>query len=186
MDVDEILLEAESKMDDAVTALDKKLIMIRTGRANPGLVESIDIEAYGSTIKLQQVAQIGVPEARLIVIKPFDPSVIGDIEKGILASNIGITPQNDGQFIRLSIPGLTEDRRKQIANEVREIGEQMKVSIRNIRRDANKDIDKAEKDKSLSEDGAYQAKEDIQEMLKKYEEAIEEKISKKVEEVQTV
>ena len=186
MDVDEILLEAESKMDDGLSALEQKLNLVRTGRANPALVEHLEIEAYGDKVRLNQIAQIGIPEARLIVIKPFDPSIINDVEKGILASNIGLTPQNDGQFIRLSIPGLTEDRRKQIAHEVKDMGEQIKVSIRNIRRDANKEIDTAEKNEGLSEDGSFTAKENIQELLKKYEDKIAEVVSKKVEEVQTV
>ena len=111
MELDEILLDAEERMEDAVNALKSKLNMVRTGRANPAVFEAIEIEAYGAKVPLVQLAQIGVPEARLIVVKPFDPSTINDIEKGILASNVGITPQSDGQFIRLAIPGLTEERR---------------------------------------------------------------------------
>jgi len=186
MDIDEVLLDAESKMDDGVSVLEQKLKLVRTGRANPALVEHLEIQAYGDTVRLNQVAQIGIPEARLIVVKPFDPSIINDIEKGIQASNIGLTPQNDGQFIRLPVPGLTEERRKQIAQDVKETGEQIKVSIRNIRRDANKEIDTAEKNKEISEDAAFSAKEDIQELLKTYETKIEEMVSRKTEEVTTV
>ena len=120
------------------------------------------------------------------MIKPFDPNTLGDIEKAIMAANIGITPQSDGQFIRLAIPGLTEERRRQIANEVKEIGEQIKVSVRNARRDANKDIEKAQKDGEVSEDGAYTAKDGVQDLLKKYEKEITELVDKKVEEVTTV
>ncbi|MFC1582951.1 ribosome recycling factor [Planctomycetota bacterium] len=186
MDADEILLDAESKMDDAVTALKTKLNLVRTGRANPALVENLEVEAYGTRVPLKQIAQIGVPEARLIMIKPFDPSTLGNIEKAVLAGNIGITPNNDGQFIRLAIPGLTEERRRKIASEVRETGEQIKVSMRNARRDANKDIDKSQKDGDFSEDMAYTAKAEIQELVKKYEDAIEALIDKKVQEVTTV
>lgn len=186
MDVDEILLDAESKMDDALSVLEQKLNLVRTGRANPALVENIEIEAYGDKVRLNQVAQIGIPEARLIVIKPFDPSIINNIEKGIQAANIGISPQNDGQFIRLSVPGLTEERRKQIANEVKKTGEQIKVSLRNIRRDANKEISSAEKNKALSEDASFSTKEEIQEMLKTYEKKTDDAVSKKVDEVTTV
>ena len=186
MDVDEILLETESKMDDAVAALKKKLNLVRTGRANPALVENLEVEAYGTRVPLKQMAQIGVPEARLIMIKPFDPSTLGNIEKTILAANVGITPNNDGQFIRLAIPGLTEERRRKIAAEVRDTGEQIKISVRNIRRDANKDIDKSQKDGDFSEDMAYTAKEDVQELVKKYENEIQELVEKKVGEVTKV
>jgi len=186
MDVDELLLETEGKMEDAISALQQKLRVIRTGRANPAMVEHIEVEAYGDRMRLNQLAQIAVPEARLIMIKPFDPSIIDEIEKGILAANIGLTPQNDGRFIRLVVPSLTEERRKQIAQEVKNIGEQIKVSLRNIRRDANKHIDEAEKNEGLSEDAAYAAKEEVQETLKKYEKQVEEMVAKKVEEIQTL
>lgn len=186
MDADEILLEAESKMDDAVAALKKKLQIIRTGRANPALVENIEVNAYDTAVPLMQLAQIGIPEARLIVIKPYDPSTLKDIEKAILASNLGLTPQSDGQFIRLTIPGLTQERRNKLADEVSDIGEQIKISIRNIRREANKEVDKAEKNKEFSEDDSYKAKDAIQDLLKSYEEKVNKIVEQKANEVTTI
>ncbi len=186
MDVDEVLLETESAFDDAVSALKSKLSKIRTGRANPSLVEGISVEVYGTHVPLKQLAQVGIPEARLIVIKAFDPNTIKDIEKALLASNIGITPQSDGQFIRLSVPGLTQERRNKIAGEVKDIGEQIKVSLRNRRRDSNKELDKAEKEEGLPEDAKYKAQDEIQELLKKYEKTVSDLVDKKIEEVKTV
>ncbi|MFH1707024.1 MAG: ribosome recycling factor [Planctomycetota bacterium] len=185
MDIDEILLEAESQLDEAVTGLQHKLGLVRTGRANPALFENIEVEAYGGRVPLIKLGQIGVPEARLVVIKPFDPHVLGAIEKAILAANMGITPQNDGHFIRLAIPGLNEERRKLIAKEVREIGEQFIVRMRNIRRDAMKGIDQAEND-GLSEDDAARGRDAMQETFKGYEKQVEEQVAKKVTEVTTL
>ena len=186
-DLDGVLLYNPARLiRPLMTALKKKLARVRTGRANPAVLEDLKVDAYGAQVPLRQIAQIGIPEARLMVVKPFDPSVINNIEKAILASDIGITPQNDGQFIRLSVPGLTEDRRGKIANEVKDAGEQIKVSLRNTRRDANKEIEKAKKEEGLPEDAAFRAQEDIQELLKKYEETVADLVDKKVNEVKTV
>jgi len=169
MSTDEILLNVEEKMEKAVDVLKNQLSGIRTGRATPGLVDSIKVEAYGSLTPLKQVATIGAPEPQQIVIRPYDAATIKDIEKAIIASDIGLSPQNDGRVVRLNIPPLSAEVRKKMVTRIKELGEESKVSIRNIRRDGNKDVDKAEKDKVISEDQRDDAKEKIQELTKVHE-----------------
>ena len=185
MPVDDVLLEAEEKMEKAVTHLAEEFRGVRTGRASVGLVEHIKVDYYGSPTPLQQLANLGTPEPQLIVIKAYDPGSLKEIEKAILASDLGITPQNDGKVIRLQIPPLSEERRKQLAARARELAEQSKVSIRNIRREANKGIEVEEKDKSshLSEDEAFSGKEEIQELTKKFEGRVDELLDKKAKEI---
>ncbi len=168
MDLDDILLDAEDRMDKAVAVYSDELKRIRAGSANPGLVDSIRVSYYGSMTPLSQIANIGVPDPQLIVIKPYDPSSIDDIVKAIQASDIGINPQSDGRVIRLSVPGLSEERRKQMAGRVKNMGEDAKVAIRNIRRDANKHIDKLKKDSEIGEDECEGAQEEIQEMTDRH------------------
>jgi len=186
MPIDEITFEAEEKMDKAVDVLGEKYGGLRVGRANPGLVENLRIEYYGSPTPLKQLANIAAPEPQFIVIRPFDPNSCKDIEKALLASDIGITPNNDGKFIRLAIPPLSEERRTQVAVQARTLAEEAKVAIRNIRREANKDIDKEEKDKLCSEDEAYGAKEEVQELTKQYEEKVDELQDKKSAEIMEI
>lgn len=169
MSADEVLLDAEERMEKAIDILKKSLAGIRTGRANPGLVDSLRVEVYGSSMPLKQIATVGAPEPTQIVIRPYDASSIKDIEKAILASDLGFTPQSDGRVVRLNIPPLSTDVRKKLVARVKDLTEEAKVSIRNIRRDANKAADQAEKDKEISEDDRDRIKSDVQDLTKKYE-----------------
>ena len=169
MGADDILLDVEERMEKAVDRLKHDLTGIRTGRANPGLVDSLRVEVYGSPTPIKAVAQVGAPEATQIVIRPFDPGTLKDIEKAIQPSGLGFNPQNDGRVIRINIPPLSTDVRRKMVARIKELGEEAKVAIRNVRRDGNKAADQAEKDKELSEDDRDKAKEDIQELTKKYE-----------------
>ena len=169
MSTDEILLYVEERMEKAVRKLKGDLAGIRTGRANPGLVDSLRVEVYGSPVPIKQVASVGAPEPNQIVIRPYDPGTLKDIEKAIQASDLGFTPQNDGRVIRLNVPQLSTEVRRKMVSRVRELAEEAKVAIRNIRRDGNKSADQAEKDKELSEDDRDQVKEEIQELTKTYE-----------------
>lgn len=169
MSADDILLDAEDRMDKAIAVLKSSLAGIRTGRANPGLVDSLRVEAYGSQVPMKQLASVGAPEPTQIVIRPYDASTIKDIEKAIIASDLGFNPQSDGRLIRINIPPLSMEVRKKMVSRVRELAEEAKIAIRNVRRDANKAAEQAEKDKELTEDLCEKAKEDIQELTKRYE-----------------
>jgi ribosome recycling factor len=169
MSGDEILLDAEDRMDKAIQHLRGSLSGIRTGRANPGLVDSLRVEVYGSPTPIKQLASIGVPEATQIVIRPYDTGTIKDIEKAIIASGLGFNPQSDGRLIRINIPPLSAETRRKLVARVKELAEEAKVSIRNVRREANKAIDQAEKDKGISEDERDTLKEQVQELTKDYE-----------------
>ncbi len=166
---DEILLDTEERMDKAIGVLKTALAGIRTGRANPGLVDSLKVEVYGSSVPMKQLATVGAPEPTQIVIRPFDPGTIKEIEKAILASDLGFTPQSDGRVIRLNVPPLSMEVRRKLVGRIRELAEEAKVSVRNIRRDGNKAADQAEKEKDLSEDERDQVKDEIQELTKTYE-----------------
>jgi ribosome recycling factor len=136
------------------------------------LLDSVKVTVYGSQTPLKQLASVGAPEPQQLVIRPFDPSVIKDIEKAIVASELGLNPQNDGRIIRINIPPLSTDTRKKLVARIKELAEETRVSIRNVRRDANKAIETAEKDKVISEDDRDTAKEEVQELTKKYEESV--------------
>ena len=183
MPADDICLEAMDRMEKSVEALEHKLRTVRTGRASAALVDGIRVDYYGSPTPLRQIANIATPEAQLIVIRPFDPSSAKAIEKAILASEIGITPQNDGKFIRLNVPPLSEERRKRLAAQVRDIGEEAKVAVRNIRRDANKEMDREEKEKTIGEDEAFRGKEEVQKATKDAETRIDGIVERKSEEI---
>jgi ribosome recycling factor len=169
MDRDEILLDAEERMDKACEVYRDQLMGLRTGRATPGLIDSLRVDCYGSPTPLKQMANISVPEPQQIVIKPFDPSTIGNISKAIQASDLGLSPNSDGRLIRLNIPPLSNDRRKQLAGRVKELAEEARISIRNIRRDANKHADQAEKSKGMSKDECADCKDEIQKLTKQLE-----------------
>jgi ribosome recycling factor len=169
MNADEILLDVEERMEKAVDKLKHDLAGIRTGRANPGLVDSLRVEAYGSPTPLKQLASVGAPEPTQIVIRPFDPGTLKDIEKAILASGLGLTPMNDGKLIRLNVPALSTETRRKLVGRIKELTEEAKVAIRNVRRDGNKHADQGEKDKTLSEDDSENVKEEIQELTKRFE-----------------
>ena len=184
MGMDEILLEVEEKMEHDVEYLRKEFRGIRTGRASPGLVEHIKVDYYGSPTDLRQLASITTPDASLIVIKPFDPGSIKEIDKAIAASNIGINPQSDGKVIRLVVPALSGERRHQIAGQLKKLAEAARVAVRNARRDGNKDADHQQKSSEMTEDDTRICKEDIQKLTDKYEAAIEELLSAKTQEIE--
>jgi ribosome recycling factor len=172
MDYDEILLDATDRMDKAIEILKKNLSGIRTGRANPGLVDSLRVDAYGSPTPIKQIASVGAPEPTQIVIRPYDAGTIKDIEKAIVASDLGFNPQSDGRVIRINIPPLSTDVRKKMVTRIKELAEEAKVSIRNIRRDGNKAADQSEKDKVLSEDQCKAVKDEVQTLTKQYEDQV--------------
>ncbi|MFH1022817.1 MAG: ribosome recycling factor [Planctomycetota bacterium] len=180
--IDDILLEAEDKMDKGVNFLHEEFRKIRTGQASPALVEGIKVDYYGTPTPLRQIAQIAIPGPTLITIKPYDMAALGEIEKAILKSDLGITPSNDGKIIRLSLPPLSQERRKQLAGRIKEMAEQAKVSIRNVRKEAMKQLDKAE-DEGVPEDDADRAREDIQKLVKDYETKAEDVLAKKSKEI---
>jgi ribosome recycling factor len=169
MAADDILLDVEDRMDKAIQHLKQQLSGIRTGRANPGLVDSLKVEVYGSQTPMKSLAQVGAPEPQQILIRPYDAGTIKDIEKAIIASGLGFAPQSDGRVIRINVPPLTTETRKKLVARIKEITEEAKVSIRNVRRDGNKAADQAEKDKEMSEDDRDKLKDDIQELTKAYE-----------------
>jgi ribosome recycling factor len=169
MSVEEILFDAEERMEKALSKLKQDLTGIRTGRANPGMVDSLRVEAYGSPVPIKQIASVSAPEPQQLVIRPFDPGTIKDIEKGIIASDLGLAPQSVGKVIRLNIPPLSGEVRRKMVARTKELSEETKVAIRNIRRDANKAADQAEKDKELTEDDRKQTQEDVQTLTKKFE-----------------
>jgi ribosome recycling factor len=172
MSVEDVLLDSEERMEKALGVLKNNLAGIRTGRATPGLLDSVKVTVYGSATPLKQLASVGAPEPQQLVIRPFDTSTIKDIEKAIVASELGLNPQNDGRIIRINIPALSTDVRKKLVARIKELAEETRVSIRNVRRDANKAVETAEKEKLISEDDRDKAKEEIQEMTKKYENSV--------------
>jgi ribosome recycling factor len=169
MTTDEILLDVEERMEKAIRKLKGDLAGIRTGRANPGLVDSLRVELYGSAVPIKQVASVGAPEPNQIVIRPYDPGTAKEIEKAIQTSDLGFNPQSDGRVIRLNVPPLSTEVRRKMVGRVKELAEETKVAIRNIRRDGNKQAEQGEKDKDFSEDARDQAKDEIQELTKTYE-----------------
>jgi len=166
--VDELMFDAEEKMEKTVSSLRAELMTIRTGRASPALLERIRVEAYGSVMPLNQMATIAVPEPRMLTIRPWDTSVIGAIEKAIMKSDLGLTPSTDGKIIRLPIPPLTDERRRDLAKVVSRRVEEARVAIRNLRRDGLKDLGDLEKSKDISEDDFYKAKDDLQKLTDDY------------------
>jgi ribosome recycling factor len=169
MTTDEILLDVEERMEKAVRKLKSDLAGIRTGRANPGLVDSLRVDVYGSAVPIKQIASVGAPEPNQIVIRPYDPGTLKDIEKAIQTSELGFNPQSDGRLIRLNVPPLSTEVRRKMVGRIKELTEEARVAVRNIRRDGNKAADQAEKDKEFSEDDRDQVKEEIQELTKTYE-----------------
>lgn len=183
MSVEEILFDAEERMEKALAKLKQDLAGIRTGRANPGMVDSLRVEAYGSPVPIKQIASVSAPEPQQLVIRPFDPGTIKDIEKGIIASDLGLAPQSDGKVIRLNIPPLSGEVRRKLVARIKELAEETKVAIRNIRRDANKQAEQEEKDKEITEDDLKSTKEEVQELTKKFEDRANELAKAKEAEV---
>ena len=183
MDQDDILLECEEKMDKAVEYLTGELRGIRTGRASPALVEYVKVDYYGSPTELRQLANITVPEPTQLLVRPFDASAVQSISKAIQQAGLGLNPVAEGKQIRITLPPLSGERRQQLVQSVKQMGEQAKVAIRNVRRDANKHIDQLQKDSSITEDDAKEAKEQIQGFTNKHEKQVEEKLEAKRHEI---
>jgi len=180
--------ECAAGMDKSVEYFKQEIKGVRTGRAHPGLIEHVKIEvaSYGSTMELRELATISVPEPATLMVKPFDPTTVKDLEKGLQTANLGITPQSDGKIIRLPIPPLSGERRQELVNQVKKMAEAQKVAIRNTRRDANKHIDGVEKAKTCSEDEAKDGKDAIQKLTKKSEDAIDALLKAKSAEIEAV
>ncbi len=181
-----ISAEFEDKMGKTIDALKEDYSTIRAGRANPHILDKIKVDYYGTPTSLQQVANVSVPEARMIQIQPWEVSLIKDIEKAILISDLGITPNNDGKVIRLVFPELTEDRRKELAKDVKKKGDNAKVAIRNVRRDANDEYKKQNKNGDISDDEIKNAEDEIQKRTDKYIDLIDKTVDDKTKEIMTV
>lgn len=180
---EEILVEARGKMDNSVEALKRDFKRIRTGRASTALLDGIKVECYQTRMPLDQVASLSVPESRMITIKPWDQSVIGDIEKAILKSELGLTPMNDGKVIRISIPPLTEERRKELAKLARKMAEEGKIAVRNHRRDANEMLKELKNEKEISEDEMFKAQDDVQKLTDEFIKRVDEITAEKENEI---
>lgn len=184
--ISEVLDEVRERMEKSVEALQDDLKAIRTGRASPALVERLTVEYYGTPTALNQMASIAVPEPRLLVIRPWDPSALDEIERAILKSDLGLTPMNDGKLIRLSVPRLTEERRRELVKVVGRRVEEARVSIRNLRRDGLRDLKEFEDAKIISEDDFYRGKDEIQELTDSFIVKIDEVGKRKEEEVMEI
>ena len=184
--MDERIKVYETKMEKSLESLEREYLGIRAGRANPHVLDRLVVDYYGTPTPIQQVGNITVPEARVILIQPWESKLIKEIEKAIMASDIGITPSNDGKAIRLVFPELTEERRKDLAKDIKKKGEAAKIAVRNIRRDANDAFKKLSKSKEISEDDLADLEESIQKVTDKYIEKVDKAIESKTKEVLTV
>ena len=183
MDIDTILLDTEDRMEKAMAALERDFQKLRTGRATTALVDGIKADYYGTPTPISQMASVAVPDSRTITIQPWDRGAFAGVEKAILKSDLGLTPVNDGKIIRISIPPLTEDRRKELVKVARKYTEDAKVAVRNVRRDANDSLKKLEKDKAISEDELKKATDDVQKLTDKYVAKVDEKCAAKEKEI---
>ena len=184
--IQEVLKAVESKMKKTVEANEREFNIVRTGRASSSLVEGIKVDCYGSSMALKQLAGISTPGPRLIVIQPWDQSIAQDIEKAILSSELGITPNNDGKVIRISVPALTSERRDELSKIIKKITEEGKISLRTARRTANDEIEKLEKDKVITEDDKFKYKEEVQKLIDKYSKEIDAQLANKEKEIHEV
>ena len=184
--IKDILKEAESRMNGAIQSLENDLAVIRTGRANPALVERLSVTYYDSPTPLMQLATISIPEPRSILIKPFDPSTLKDVERAILASDLGLTPNNDGKSIHLNLPPLNEERRRDLVKVVHARLEEGRVAVRNVRRDAQNDMRDFEKEKMISEDELKRGEEDLQKLTDRFIEEISKRGQEKEQEIMEV
>lgn len=182
----EIMNQSKERMEKAIGAFNRELASIRAGRANASVLDRITIDYYGAPTPVNQLASINIPEARLLVITPYDKSSMGDIEKALLKSDLGLTPSNDGSVIRLNFPALTEERRKELAKLVKKEAEDAKVAIRNIRRDTNDDLKKSEKNGDLTEDDLRGYTEDVQKQTDDYIRKVDEIAKEKEQEIMEV
>ena len=164
----EVRENTELSMDDVVDSVKNRLGKIRTGKASPAMLDSVKVDYYGAPTPLKQLATVSVPEPRLLTVKPFDRTTIGDIEKAIQASNLGLNPASDGMMIRLQIPELTEERRKELAKKAKEIGEEGKIAVRKVRQEANDTLKKEEKDSDITEDELHKDRDEVQKLTDRY------------------
>jgi ribosome recycling factor len=181
--IDAIHRETEERMQKSLDSLKKDFSRIRTGRATPSLLEGISVDYYGSPMPVNQIANISAPEARLLVIQPWEKNMLGPIEKAILASDLGLNPQNDGNLIRLPIPALSEERRKDLYKNCKKAAEEAKIAVRNIRRDGNEKLKKAEKDKEITQDEQKKAMDEIQKLTDRYVQLIDDHLALKEKEI---
>ena len=186
MPVDDILLESEEAMEKAVEHLHHELRGVRTGRASPALIEFVKVDYYGAPTDLKSIASINVDDGNKLVVKPFSPQDIGPINKALADSPLGLNPQSDGKMIRIALPAMSMDRRKQLVSQVHKYGEEAKIKIRNARRDGNKGLDAEEKSGDIGEDDAGRAKDQVTELTKEYEEKVNTAVKKKEEDVMEV
>jgi len=183
MTIKEVLHNTEEKMKKSFESMNREFHEVRTGRASPSLVEGLHIDYYGTPTMLKQLAAISAPDAHLIVIQPWDPTVIIEVEKAILKSNLGITPSNDGKVIRLAVPQLSKERRQELAKLIHKMSEDGRVSMRTIRRDAKESVEKLEKDKFISEDDKFRGIDELQKVVDRYIAKIDELLKNKEKEV---
>jgi ribosome recycling factor len=180
---DEVLQETRRKMDKVLESLARDLSRVRTGRASVALLEGIKVDCYGTSMPLPQVASLAAPEARLLTVQPWDPTVLSDIEKAILKSDLGLNPVNDGKIIRLPIPALTTERRKELVKMIKKMEEEGKVTLRNVRREANEDFKEMKKEKLLSEDDTHRGQEEVQKITDEYIKKVEAQAAEKEKEI---
>ena len=181
--MEEVLEDTELKMMKSVDFVQKEFATIRTGKASPALVENVQVEYYGTKTRLRELAGISTPESRLIVIQPWDPTVMNEIERAILKANLGVTPLNDGKVIRIPIPELSEERRKDLDKVIKRMAEDGRVSIRNIRREANEEIKRLQKSGDITEDDMYRSEKDVQEKTNEYIIEIDKHLASKEKEI---
>jgi ribosome recycling factor len=180
---EKILEDMKRKMNKVLEVMAQDLARVRTGRASVALLEGIKVEAYNASMPLPQVASLAAPEPRLLTIQPWDPTLLGDIEKAILKSDLGLTPANDGKIIRLPIPALTTERRKDLVKVVKKMGEEGKVALRNVRRDANERFKDLKKDKQISEDEAHRAQDEVQKITDDFIKKVDAQAAEKEKEI---
>jgi ribosome recycling factor len=180
---DEVLQETRRKMDKVLESMARDLSRVRTGRASVALLEGIKVDCYGTSMPLPQVASLAAPEARLLTVQPWDSTVLSDIEKAILKSDLGLNPVNDGKIIRLPIPALTTERRKELVKMVKKMEEEAKVALRNVRREANEDLKEMKKEKLLSEDEAHRGQDEVQKVTDDYIKKLEAQAAEKEKEI---
>ena len=186
MAIDSTLLEAEERMEKALGALDRDFAKLRTGRATTALVDGLKADYYGTPTPISQMASVAVPDSRTLTIQPWDKGGLGAIEKAILKSDLGLTPINDGKIIRISIPPLTEERRKELVKVARKYGEESKVAVRNVRRDVNDSLKKAEKNKEITEDELKKATDEVQKLTDRYVGDVDSKCASKEKEIMEI
>jgi ribosome recycling factor len=180
---DEVLTETRRKMDKVLEVMARDLSRVRTGRASVALLEGIKVECYGTTMPISQVASLAAPESRLLTVQPWDTTVMADIEKAILKSDLGLNPANDGKIIRLPIPALTTERRKDLVKMVKKMEEEAKVALRNVRREANEDLKEMKKEKLLAEDDAHRGTDEVQKITDEYTKKVEVQATEKEKEI---